>query len=69
MVNKVNGLAHTKWICKYQIMFTPKYKWKVIYNQYKESIRDILKQLCAYNINNRRASYVGSYLYACEYST
>ncbi len=29
-------------------MFTPKYRRKIIYNQYKESIRDIIKQLCAY---------------------
>ena len=41
-------LAHTKWMCKYHIVFTPKYRRKIIYNQYKESIRDILKQLCSY---------------------
>ena len=48
MANKTNDLAHTKWMCKYHIVFTPKYRRKKIYNQYKESIRDILKQLCAY---------------------
>jgi hypothetical protein len=48
MANKSNSLAHTKWMCKYHIVFTPKYRRKIIYNQYKESIRDILKQLCAY---------------------
>ena len=48
MAKKANSLAHTKWMCKYHIVFTPKYRRKVIYNQYKESIRDILKQLCAY---------------------
>lgn len=37
-----------KWMCKYHIVFTPKYRRKIIYNQYKESIRDILKQLCEY---------------------
>lgn len=37
-----------KWMCKYHIVFTPKYRRKVIYSQYKESIRDIIKQLCAY---------------------
>lgn len=35
-------------MCKYHIVFPPKYRRKIIYNQYKESIRDILKQLCAY---------------------
>ena len=48
MANKANSLSHTKWMCKYHIVFTPKYRRKIIYNQYKESIRDILKQLCAY---------------------
>ena len=48
MANKSNDLAHTKWMCKYHIVFTPKYRRKIIYNQLKEDIRDILKQLCAY---------------------
>ena len=48
MANKANSLAHTKWVCQYYIVFTPKYRQKIIYNQYKESIRDIIKQLCAY---------------------
>ena len=33
---------------KYHIVFTPKYRRKVIYNQLKTDIRDILKQLCSY---------------------
>ena len=48
MAKQGNSLAHTKWLCKYHIVFTPKYRRKVIYNQYRESIRDILKQLCKY---------------------
>jgi putative transposase len=48
MAQKANSLAHTKWLCKYHIVFTPKYRRKIIYNQYKEDLRDILKQLCAY---------------------
>lgn len=48
MANKASSLAHTKWMCKYHIVFTPKYRRKVIYNQYKEDIRDILKTLCGY---------------------
>ena len=48
MANKTNSMAHTKWTCKYHIVFTPKYRRKAIYNQYKESLRDIIKQLCSY---------------------
>ena len=45
---KTNALAHTKWMCKYHIVFTPKYRRKMIYNQYREDVREIIKQLCSY---------------------
>ena len=48
VAKKEYSLAHTKWMCKYHIVFTPKYRRKIIYNQYKEDIRDIIKQLCSY---------------------
>ena len=48
MANKTNSLSHTKWMCKYHIVFTPKYRRKIIYNQYRESIGEILKLLCKY---------------------
>ena len=35
MAKKANDLAHTKWMCKYHIVFTPKYRRKIVYNQYK----------------------------------
>ena len=47
MANKANSLSHTKWVCKHHIVFTPKYRRK-IYNQYKESIREIIRRLCVY---------------------
>jgi len=40
------SLAHTKWLCKYHIVFTPKYRRKIIYNQIRADIRDIIKDLC-----------------------
>ena len=30
MANKANSLAHTKWMCKYHIIFTPKYSLGVL---------------------------------------
>ena len=48
MAKKEYSLAHTKWMCKYHIVFTPKYRRKIIYNQLKVDIREILKQLCSY---------------------
>ena len=35
MANKHNSLSHTKWLCKYHIVFTPKYRRKIEFNQYK----------------------------------
>ena len=46
MANQTNSLSHTKWVCKYHIVFTPKYRRKAIYGQYKESIGEILRSLC-----------------------
>ena len=48
MAKKANSLAHTKWMCKYHIGFTPKYRRKVIYNQLREDIGEILRTLCRY---------------------
>ena len=48
MANKYNSLSHTKWLCKYHIVFTPKYRRKIEFNQYKRDIVDIIKSLCKY---------------------
>ena len=48
MANKANSLARTKWMCKYHIVFTPKYRRKVIYNQYRDSLKEIIQLLCKY---------------------
>ena len=40
------SLTHTKWMCKYHIVFTPKYRRKIIFNQYRESVREIIRDLC-----------------------
>lgn len=48
MAKKANSLSHTKWNCKYHIIFTPKYRRKVIYNQYRKDLGEILRKLCKY---------------------
>ena len=42
------SLSHTKWMCKYHIVFTPKYRRKVIYNNVRADLIVIIKQLCKY---------------------
>ena len=44
--NDSNTLAHTKWNCKYHIVFAPKYRRKVFYEEKRREIREILRQLC-----------------------
>ena len=41
-----NSLAHTKWNCKYHIVFAPKYRRKVIYGKIRADIGKILRLLC-----------------------
>ena len=48
MANQTNSLAHTKRVCKYHIVFTPKYRRKIIYNQLRADIREIIRELCKY---------------------
>ena len=42
----MNSLAHTKWECKYHIVFAPKFRRKVIYGQIKGDVGNILSMLC-----------------------
>ncbi len=46
MSNDTNSLAHTKWNCKYHIVFAPKYRRQIIYGKLKREIGIILRQLC-----------------------
>lgn len=43
-----DSLAHTKWECKYHIVFAPKYRRRVIYGNIKEDIGKMLRKLCEY---------------------
>ena len=44
--NPVNSLAHTKWNCKYHIVFAPKYRRKVFYEEKRTEVREIIRTLC-----------------------
>ena len=41
-----SSLAHTKWNCKYHIVFAPKYRRQIIYGKIKMDIGIILRKLC-----------------------
>ena len=43
-----NSLSHTRWNCKYHIVFIPKYRRKAIYGTIRQDVGQILRQLCLY---------------------
>ena len=48
MAKKYDSLAHTKYYTRYHIVFTPKYRRKIIYNQLRRDIAEYIKRLCTY---------------------
>lgn len=42
----ISSLAHSKWNCKYHVVYAPKYRRMVIYNKIKIDIGRILRKLC-----------------------
>ena len=44
--SSANSLAHTKWECKYHLVFAPKYRRQIIYRELKADIGKILRDLC-----------------------
>ena len=41
-----NSLAHTKWNCKYHVVFAPKYRRQIVYGKLREDVGQILRKLC-----------------------
>ncbi len=44
--NDIHSLSHTKWECKYHIVFAPKYRRKVFFGQMRYEIGRIIRELC-----------------------
>lgn len=47
-MNDTKSLAHTKWNCKYHIVFAPKYRRKIFYGEKRAEIGKILRELCGW---------------------
>ena len=45
-MSDINSIPHSKWGCKYHIVFAPKYRRMAIYGEIKQDIGKILRQLC-----------------------
>ena len=44
--NDIHSLSHTKWECKYHIVFAPKYRRKVFFGKMRYEIGKIIRELC-----------------------
>ena len=61
----LHSLSHTKWNCKYHVVFAPKYRRKVFYGEKRLEIGKILRELCNWKgINIINAKYVQT-MYIC----
>ena len=68
--NDDSSLSHTRWNCKYHIVFIPKYRRKEVYGKLRSDIGMILRQLCEYkNVDNRSTRNEGSYPYVGKDTT
>ncbi len=45
-MNDINSLSHSKWNCKYHVVFAPKYRRMIFYHEKKRAIGAILRKLC-----------------------
>lgn len=46
MSNDARSLSHTRWNCKYHIVFAPKYRRQVFYGEKRRAVGEILRKLC-----------------------
>ena len=44
-MNEYQTLSHTKWQCKYHVVFIPKYRRKVLYGQVRSYLGDVFREL------------------------
>lgn len=47
-MNDNRSLAHTKWNCKYHIVFAPKYRRKIFYEEKRAEIGKVLREMCGW---------------------
>lgn len=56
MSDDIQSLSHSRWRCKYHIVFAPKYRRRIVYGELKADIGRILRMLC-----EQKGVEIGSY--------
>jgi len=44
-MDEFESLSHTKWDCKYHVIFIPKYRRKALYGQLRQHLGEVFKKL------------------------
>ena len=44
-MNELQSLSHTRWECKYHVVFIPKYRRKVLYGQLRQELGEVFREL------------------------
>ena len=57
-MNDMHSLSHTKWNCKYHMVFAPKYRRKAFFGECALEIGAILQELCKWKGINIIEAYV-----------
>ena len=60
MANDNGSLSHTKWNCKYHIVFAPKYRRQVVYRQIKADMPDVV--CCVFQYNRGKYQHTGLHI-------
>ena len=65
-MDDIHSLSHTKWNCKYHIVFAPKYRRKEFYGQRRLEIGAILRELCRWKgVNILEAEVCPDHVHMC----
>ena len=75
MSNDARSLSHTRWNCKYHIVFAPKYRRQVFYGEKRRAVGEILRKLCEWkgskslkrNAVPITSTYYWRFLRKCQY--
>ena len=46
VMTDINSLSHSKWNCKYHIIYAPRYRRQVLFGKIKADVGKMLRQLC-----------------------
>lgn len=44
-MDKIESLNHTKWDCKYHVVFIPKFRRKILYGELRKHLGDVFRTL------------------------